>query len=267
MAARRSIIAGSRAAGAVMIAPSSAVSIGEDSALGRQALGEEADQIGRRGGVGAQHLQHVADLDVDVAPAVVVGDHGHAGVGQLRLAGELGLGHGGHADHVAAPRPVERALGPGGELRALDGDVGPALDHRRAGRAGRRRRRSGRAARQTGSAMETWAARPGPKKLGSRAKVRSMNWSTTTRVPGASASRSEPDRGDREDVGAAGALQRVDVGAGVDGARRQRMAAAVARQEDQAHAAELADKAARRRARRTGCRRASSGRWPGPRSP
>src|SRR3546814_1278504 len=33
---------------------------------------------------------------------------------------------------------------------------------------------------------------PGPKNDFSRAKVRSMNWSTTTKVPGARSSRSEP---------------------------------------------------------------------------
>jgi hypothetical protein len=40
--------------------------------------------------------------------------------------------------------------------------------------------------------METWATRPTPKKLFSRAKVRSMNWSQMTKSPGASSSRKEP---------------------------------------------------------------------------
>ena len=44
----------------------------------------------------------------------------------------------------------------------------------------------------TGSAIETCATQPGPKKLFERAKVRSMNWSTTTKWPGASSSFSEP---------------------------------------------------------------------------
>jgi hypothetical protein len=40
--------------------------------------------------------------------------------------------------------------------------------------------------------METWATQPLPKKLFSRANVRSMNWSTSTNVPGAIASFSDP---------------------------------------------------------------------------
>src|SRR6476619_190510 len=43
-----------------------------------------------------------------------------------------------------------------------------------------------------GWAIETWATKPSPKKLFSRAKVRSMNWSTTTKWPGGRSSRSEP---------------------------------------------------------------------------
>ena len=44
----------------------------------------------------------------------------------------------------------------------------------------------------TGSAIETCATQPGPKKLFSRAKVRSMNWSTMTKCPGGSSSFSDP---------------------------------------------------------------------------
>ena len=40
--------------------------------------------------------------------------------------------------------------------------------------------------------MGTWATKPGPKKLFSRAKVRSMNWSAITKVPGGNSSFSEP---------------------------------------------------------------------------
>jgi hypothetical protein len=45
---------------------------------------------------------------------------------------------------------------------------------------------------QVGSASETCATRPVPKKLVGRATVRSMNWSTTTKRPGGSSSRSDP---------------------------------------------------------------------------
>ena len=46
--------------------------------------------------------------------------------------------------------------------------------------------------RLTGWAIETCATMPSPKKLFSRAKVRSMNWSTITNMPGTSSSRNEP---------------------------------------------------------------------------
>jgi hypothetical protein len=45
---------------------------------------------------------------------------------------------------------------------------------------------------QTGCAIETCATQPSPKKLFSRAKVRSMNWSTMTKSPGGRSARSEP---------------------------------------------------------------------------
>ena len=93
----------------------------------------------------------------------------------------------------------------------------------------------------TGWAIETWATKPGPKKLFSRAKVRSMNWSAMTKVPGGSSSLSEPQAGDRDQIGDAGALQRIDIGAVVDRGRRLDMAAAVARQEDQVDALEGAE--------------------------
>ena len=150
-----------------------------------------------------------------LAPAIIVGDHADQGVGKLGLAGELGLGHRGHADHVAAPRAVELALGAGRELRPFHRQIepprvtcAPAASAASAASADSRG--------QTGSAIETWATRPGPKKLASRAKVRSMNWSTTTKRPGAQLLAQRPDRRDGDEVGAAGPLQRVDIGAGVD---------------------------------------------------
>jgi hypothetical protein len=100
--------------------------------------------------------------------------------------------------------------------------------------------------------METWATRPGPKNVFSRAKLRSMNWSMMTKAPGASSSLSEPtaegawrqfllertDRAHRNDLGDAGALERIDVGAEVEPAGVDPVAAAVARQEHQLLAVE-----------------------------
>ncbi len=55
-------------------------------------------------------------------PHVVVGDVSHSGVANLRLAGQLCLGHGGHANDVHAPLPEDVALGLGAEARPLAGD-------------------------------------------------------------------------------------------------------------------------------------------------
>ena len=80
-------------------------------------------------------------------PAIVIGDHRHRRVADLGLAGELRLGHVGHPDHVAVPRPVELALGKARELRSFHDHVGAAALQRHAGCRARlrpARRRSGR---------------------------------------------------------------------------------------------------------------------------
>lgn len=40
-------------------------------------------------------------------PTIIVRHHGDARVSKLRLSNELGLGHVGHPDDVAVPRPVK----------------------------------------------------------------------------------------------------------------------------------------------------------------
>ena len=65
-------------------------------------------------------------------PAIVIGDHRHRRVADLRLAGELCLRHIGHADHVALPRAVELAFGEGGKLRPLHDEIGAAALQRHA---------------------------------------------------------------------------------------------------------------------------------------
>jgi hypothetical protein len=67
---------------------------------------------------------HVAHdhLDGDIGgavPAVVVGRHADHLIGDLGLAGQLGLGQNGHVDHAAAPGTVHVALSAGGELWTL----------------------------------------------------------------------------------------------------------------------------------------------------
>ena len=79
-----------------------------------------------------------------------------------------------------------------------------------------------------------------------------MNWSTTTKRPGAQLLAQRADRRDGDQIGAARALQRVDIGAGVDLARRDAVAAAVAGQEDEADAVRAGRSARRRTARPQG---------------
>ena len=87
------------------------------------------DQRARLVGIAAEHADHRVDRDVVVVgmPAIVIGDHGDDGVGQLGLARELGLGHRRHADDVAAPGAIEIGFGERRELRPLHGEIGAAL--------------------------------------------------------------------------------------------------------------------------------------------
>src|SRR5262249_59125061 len=104
-------------------------------ALARPGRPEQRDQppqhVLGRGDVLLEILDDRLDADglVSLVPDVVVGGERQRGVAQLGLAGELGLGHAGHADHVYAPAPVHLRLGPRRELWALDADVDPAPVH------------------------------------------------------------------------------------------------------------------------------------------
>ena len=118
---------GSRAEGAVMMAPSSARSepTGHGSCSAGKSRATRAIEPRDLGGVLVRHGDHGGDVDVVVlrVPAIVIGHHGDGGIGDLGLAGELGLGHVGHADHVVAELLVGDGFGIGRELRALDADV------------------------------------------------------------------------------------------------------------------------------------------------
>ena len=87
------------------------------------------------------HLRHI-HRRVVVVPAVIIGDHGHAGIAQLGLAGEFGLGHPGHADDISPPPAIHQAFGAGGKLRPFHRKIGRAVMH--AGACRPRRRRTGR---------------------------------------------------------------------------------------------------------------------------
>ena len=60
-------------------------------------------------------------------PAVVVGDHGHGGVGDLGFAGALGFAQVGHANDIVAIAVVGQRFGAGAEGGALHVHIGAAI--------------------------------------------------------------------------------------------------------------------------------------------
>ena len=95
----------------------------------RQPL-DQADAPCRRSRCSTLMMAATSTSACSCVPAVVVGHHGDRRVANLGLAGELGLGHVGHADHVAAPAAVEVALGARRELRTFHDEVGAAARRR-----------------------------------------------------------------------------------------------------------------------------------------
>ena len=188
-----------------------------------------------------QHLDdHVhADVVVVGVPAIVVGDHGDGGVAKLRLAREFGLRHVGHADDAAAPGPVQLAFRLGGELRPFHHQIGAAARHRQAERRGRRLQRvaEARADRVAHGDMGD-AALAEEAFLACEAAVDELV--DDDEMTGRQILAQAADRRQRDHFGAAEPLQRVDIGAVVQMAGRERMAAAVTRQEHAAHAGEAA---------------------------
>ena len=70
-------------------------------------------------------------------PTVVIGGHGHGGVGDLRLAGALGLAQIGHADDIVAGAVVGQGFGARAEGGAFHAHVGAAIMCGGAGGLGR----------------------------------------------------------------------------------------------------------------------------------
>ena len=168
-------------------------------------------------------------------PAVEIRHHRGDRVRELRLAGQSRLGHGGHADHVAPPGSIEIRFGKRGELRPLHREIDAAPGVRNAFLGARLVKRVGepgtngmseRHMRDKTAAEETLFARMGAVDELIRHDERAGRQSLAQRTTGRNGN----------DVGGAGALQRVDIGAVVDRCRRMDMAAAVARQEQHVHA-------------------------------
>ena len=242
--------AGSRASGAVMSAVSSARSepIGHGSCSRGKSRASRATRRLRLLGVGGQHLDDVLHRDGVVVgmPAVEIGHHGDGRVANLGFARELGLRHVGHADHRIAELLVGQAFGQRGELRPLHADIGAAAHHRDAlglRRRGemdaqpRRHRMRHRDMRDAALAEERTLAL-----VGAVDELVDQHEGAGRQLLLERAAGRE-----RDQVGDAGALEHVDIGAVVDVGGRQPVALVVARQEHHRQAGDLADAQRRRR--------------------
>src|SRR6516165_8859866 len=160
-------------------------------------------------------------------PAIVIGDHCDGRVADLGLAGELGLGHIGHSDHVAFPRAVKLAFRKARELRAFHDEISTAALERYTGLCSRRNQ---------------YVADPTADRMGHR-HMRDTPLSKKTLLPrkGAVDELIDDDKiaglkiltqaansGERYDVGYTAAFQRVNIGAKVDLGRRQHVTPPVA---------------------------------------
>jgi hypothetical protein len=97
----------------------------------RERPGQDPDGLLGQGHVGRQTPDHHlrGHRLLSLPPHVVIGHVGHGRVADLRLPGQLGLRHRGHADDVRPPLAPHPALRLRGEPRPLDGDERPALMH------------------------------------------------------------------------------------------------------------------------------------------
>ena len=167
-------------------------------------------------------------------PAIEIGHHRHGRVANLRLTGQLGLGHVGHPDHAASPGTVQFAFRLGGELRPFHHHVGAATRHRQAQFA---RRLLHRIANARTDRMRHRDMRDNPIAeeafLPRKAAVDKLIHNHE--MPRRQFRLQAADRRQRQNIGHAGPLQRVDIGAVIQMRRRDRMPAAMPGQEHATH--------------------------------
>ncbi len=171
--------------------------VGSDRAglmLGRKIQGDARHEARRLRGVLAGDRDHRGDVDGIVlgVPAIEVRHHGNRRVGDLGLAGEFGLRHRRHADHVVARPLVGQRFGIGRELRSLDAHVGPALAERRAFGIGGLARSAPAAAARPGAPWGHARRSPGRRTTSPAGRCGRRYWSTSTNRPGRSSARNEP---------------------------------------------------------------------------
>ena len=135
MGARRFFVAAGIALRSVRIACASAVPHLQSRSAFPRSANDFADGPLHVFGIAIEVADDFLERDGAVlrVPAIVVGDHGEAGVADFGLAGELRFGQIGHADHVEAQLPVGVRLGQRRKLRAFHADVGAAAMRLHAG--------------------------------------------------------------------------------------------------------------------------------------
>ena len=201
------------------------------------------DETARLVGILGQNLDHLIDRDVIVVgmPAIVIGHHGDERRKATPPRARAWLPASPSCRSPHSPRSDRDWIPQASRIADL-----PWRDRCRRAHAGclllcSAASSASASLLQIGWAIETCATKPGPKKLFSRAKVRSMNWSTIDEGAGRQILAQRAAGRNRDHVRHARALQRVDIGAVVDRAGRLDMAAAVARQEDEIDALKAAE--------------------------
>ena len=187
------------------------------------------------------HPQNIGDVHIRmlVVPAIEVRHHGHGRIAKLRLARELRLGHIGHADDAAAPRPVEERLRPRRKLRPLHDEVRSATEIRDVLNLRRRLQAIGKpGAYGIGQRHMRHATRTEKALLPCEGAVDELI--DDDEGAGRQVLAQRANRRDRDEIGYANALQHIDIGAVVNVRRRVNMARPVARHERNGQAADLA---------------------------
>ena len=185
-------------------------------------------------------------------------DHRDDGVGQFRLAGELGLRHRRHADHRVPGRPcrretrrARRIADPACRRRCRPARGVDAFGQGRGKATLRLRRRRGR----DSCAMETCATQAIAEE-GRGAPDRAVDELVgDNEGAGREVLTERAAGGNRYEIGDADLLQGVDVGAIVDAVRGQAMAAPVTRQKHRLGAADPAEREACRTGHPKGSKR------------
>src|SRR6185437_722321 len=204
-------------------------------------LGQDARHVGGGGGEVGEDLLD-ADFRLVAAAGGKVRHQCQAGIVQLQFARQYGLGHAGHADQVATVALHAGDLGTGFQPRPLGGPVAAAVDGRHAGRTRRIKQLPSQRFGIRLAEVDVFhlgafdVAVAGEAAVGVVDQLVGYHDYPRTHVVADAADGIDADHPPR-----AQAVQRPHVGAVVDPVWRQRVALAVAGEEGDALAGEVAD--------------------------